>query len=159
MIRAAGPDDAEAIHELVVALAVYEREPDAVRATPASLRAQLAAERPPFECLLAEDGDGRAVGFALFFPTFSTWEGRPGLYLEDLFVLEEARGEGVGRALLAALAGIAVEREYGRLELAALDWNAPAIGFYELLGGKAMDEWTVFRFTGEALERLAADAA
>jgi GNAT superfamily N-acetyltransferase len=154
VIRPAGPDDADAIHELVVALAVYEREPDAVRATPGSLRDQLAAERPPFECLLAEE-EGRAVGFALFFPTFSTWEGRPGLYLEDLFVREEARGSGVGRALLARLAQIAVGRGYGRLELAALDWNTPAIGFYERLGGTAMDDWTVFRFTGEALERLA----
>jgi GNAT superfamily N-acetyltransferase len=154
VIRPAGPADAEAIYELIVALAIYEREPDAVRATPDSLRAQLESERPPFECLLAEE-DGRAVGFALFFPTFSTWEGRPGLYLEDLFVLEEARGSGIGRALLAALARIAVERGYGRLELAALDWNAPAIGFYERLGGKAMDEWTVFRFAGDALQRLA----
>jgi GNAT superfamily N-acetyltransferase len=126
-----------------------------VRATPESLRAQLAAERPPFECLLAEE-DGRAIGFALFFPTFSTWEGLPGLYLEDLFVRDEARGAGVGRALLAALARIAVERGYGRLELAALDWNTPAIGFYERLGGTAMDEWTVFRFAGDALGRLAA---
>jgi GNAT superfamily N-acetyltransferase len=156
VIRAAKPDDAAAIHELVVALATYEREPDAVRATPESLRAQLAAERPPFECLLAEE-DGRPVGFALFFPTFSTWEGRPGLYLEDLFVREEARGSGVGRALLAALARLAVERGYGRLELAALDWNTPAVGFYERLGGKAMDDWTVFRFAGESLERLASE--
>jgi GNAT superfamily N-acetyltransferase len=156
VIRAAKPDDAAAIHELVVALATYEREPDAVRATPESLRAQLAAERPPFECLLAEE-DGRAVGFALFFPTFSTWEGRPGLYLEDLFVREEARGSGVGRALLVALARLAVERGYGRLELAALDWNTPALGFYERLGGRAMDDWTVFRFAGESLERLASE--
>jgi GNAT superfamily N-acetyltransferase len=154
VIRAAGPDDAEAIHELVVALATYEREPDAVRATPESLRAQLAADRPPFECLLAEEG-GRAVGFALFFPTFSTWEGRPGLYLEDLFVREEARGSGVGRALLVRLAQIAVERGYGRLELAALDWNTPATGFYERLGGQAMDDWTVFRFAGDTLASLA----
>jgi GNAT superfamily N-acetyltransferase len=155
VIRPAGPDDADAIHELIVALAVFEREPDAVQATPASLRAQLAAERPPFECLLAEE-DGRAVGFALFFPTYSTWEGRPGLYLEDLFVREEARGVGVGKALLAACARLAVERGYGRLELAALDWNTPAIGFYASLGGRAMDDWTVFRFDGEALARLGA---
>ena len=153
MIRPATPDDAEAVYELILALAVYEREPDAVRATPESLRAQLAADAPPFECLLAEE-NGRAVGFALFFPTFSTWEGRPGLYLEDLFVREEARGSGTGRALLTELARIAVERGYGRLELAALDWNEPAIAFYERLGGKAMDEWTVFRFSGDALARL-----
>ncbi|MDX6504950.1 MAG: hypothetical protein QOE29_2075 [Gaiellaceae bacterium] len=156
MIRRAGPDDAEAIHELIRALAAYEHEPDAVRATPESLRADLSAEHPPFECLLADEA-GRAVGFALFFPTYSTWEGRPGLYLEDLFVREEARGSGVGRALLAALARLAVERGYGRLELAALDWNTPAIGLYERLGAKALDEWTVFRFAGESLERLASE--
>lgn len=155
MIRPATPDDADAIHELVVALATYEREPDAVHATPTALRAQLAAERPPFECLLAEE-EGRAVGFALFFPTYSTWEGRPGLYLEDLFVREEARGSGVGKALLLACARIAVERGYGRFELAALDWNTPAIGFYEALGGRRNDGWGLFRWDGAALAALAA---
>jgi GNAT superfamily N-acetyltransferase len=145
MIRVAVPDDAEGIHELIVALAVYEREPDAVKATPDSLRIQLAAPNPPFECLLAEE-DGRAVGFALFFPTYSTWEGRPGLYLEDLFVREEARGSGIGKALLAACAQIAVERDYGRFELAVLDWNTPSIGFYESLGGRIHEGWHVVRF-------------
>jgi GNAT superfamily N-acetyltransferase len=154
VIRPATPDDAEAIHELIVALAVYEREPDAVQATPASLRAQLEAERPPFECLIAERG-GRAVGFALFFQTYSTWEGRPGLYLEDLFVREEERGAGIGKALLLACARIAVERGYGRFELAALDWNAAAIGFYESLGGRRHDGWGLFRWDRAALERLA----
>jgi GNAT superfamily N-acetyltransferase len=159
VIRPATPDDAEAIHELIVALATYEREPDAVRATPASLRAQLEAERPPFECLIAEDDDGHALGFALFFHTYSTWEGLPGLYLEDLFVREEARGSGTGKALLLACARIAVERGCGRFELAALDWNAPAIGFYESLGGRRNDGWGLFRWDADALERLASGAA
>jgi GNAT superfamily N-acetyltransferase len=158
VIRPATADDAEAIHELIVALAIYERAPDAVRATPATLRAQLEAAHPPFECLLAER-DGRAVAFALFFHTYSTWEGRPGLYLEDLFVREEARGNGTGKALLLACARIAVERDCGRFELAALDWNTPAIGFYESLGGRRNDGWGLFRWDRSALERLASDAA
>jgi GNAT superfamily N-acetyltransferase len=125
-----------------------------VKATEESLAAQLASGRPPFEALVAER-DGRAVGFALFFQSYSTWEGRPGLYLEDLFVEEEHRGDGIGRSLLAAVARVAVERGYGRLELAALDWNTPATGFYRAHGGEAMDEWTVYRFSGDALVELA----
>lgn len=139
---------------LIRELAIYEREPDAVKATEESIAAQLASERPPFEALVAEH-DGRAVGFALFFQSYSTWEGRPGLYLEDLFVEEEHRGDGIGRALMTAVARIAVERGYGRLELAALDWNTPATGFYRAHGGEAMDEWTVYRFSGDALRELA----
>jgi GNAT superfamily N-acetyltransferase len=125
-----------------------------VRATPESLAAQLASEPALFEALLAER-DGEAIGFALFFQSYSTWAGRPGLYLEDLFVEESERGAGVGRALLAAVARLAVGRDCGRLELAALDWNTPAIGFYRTLGAEAMDQWTVYRFTDEALARLA----
>jgi GNAT superfamily N-acetyltransferase len=155
VIRPATPDDAETIHQLIVALATYEREPDAVQATPATLRAQLEAEQPPFECLLAETEDGRAVGFALLFQTYSTWEGRPGLYLEDLYVLEEERGSGIGKALLLACARLATERGCARFELAALDWNAPAIGFYESLGGRRHDGWGLFRWDRAALERLA----
>jgi GNAT superfamily N-acetyltransferase len=156
VIRPATPDDAETIHELIVALATYEREPDAVQATPEMLRAQLEAERPPFECLIAETEDGRAVGFALLFQTYSTWEGRPGLYLEDLYVLEEERGSGIGKALLLACARLATERGCARFELAALDWNAPAIGFYESLGGRRHEGWGLFRWDRDALERLAA---
>jgi GNAT superfamily N-acetyltransferase len=122
-------------------------------ATPSTLREQLAAERPPFECLLAER-DGEALGFALFFQSYSTWTGRPGIYLEDLYVVEAERGNGTGRALLQRLAEIAVERGCGRLELAALDWNEPAIGFYRRHGAQPMSEWTVFRFAGDALRRL-----
>lgn len=156
-LRRATPDDASTIHELIRALAAYEREPDAVRATPESLAAQMRSERPPFECLLAERTDrgaARAVGFALFFATFSTWRGRPGLWLEDLFVREEERGRGAGGALLRALGALAVERGCGRLEFSVLDWNEPAIGFYRSLGAAPMDAWTTFRFEGESLERL-----
>lgn len=152
-IRPAGPADAEVIHAFIVGLAVYERAPDAVEVTPAELAAQLAADVPPFECLLAFDG-ARPVGFALFFPTYSTWRGRVGLHLEDLFVPEADRGRGVGRALLRRLARIAVERGCARLEWAVLDWNAPAIGFYRRLGAEAMDEWTTHRLTGAALAAL-----
>ena len=153
-LRPAGPDDAGHIHRLIVALATYEREPDAVQVTPAELRAQLAAPRPPFECLLAEL-DGVVVGFALYFHNYSTWRGRPGLYLEDLFVEPAARGHGVGRRLLAALAGVAVARGCARMEWMVLDWNAPAIGFYEQLGARAVAGWLPFRLTGDALVALA----
>jgi GNAT superfamily N-acetyltransferase len=162
-IRRATPADAAAVHELIRALAAYEREPDAVRATPASLAEQMRSERPPFECLLAEETGGpagpapRAVGFALFFTSYSTWRGRPGIWLEDLFVREEARGRGVGAALLRAVGRLAAERGCARLEFSVLDWNEPAIGFYRSLGAVPMDEWTVFRFADEALRRLGAE--
>lgn len=152
-LRAAGPDDAAAIHRLIVDLATYEREPQAVVVTPAELRAQLAAARPPFECLLAEE-DGAVVGFALYFHNYSTWRGRPGLYLEDLFVEPAFRGRGLGKRLLVELARIAVERGCARMEWAVLDWNAPAIGFYRSLGAQPLSEWTIFRLTGEPLLRL-----
>jgi GNAT superfamily N-acetyltransferase len=155
-IRPATPADAETIVRLIRGLAEFEREPDAVEATPETIAAQLASERPPFEALLAEQ-DGRAVGFALFFESYSTWTARPGIYLEDLFVEEDARGGGAGGALLAAVARVAIERGCGRLELAALDWNTRAIDFYRAHGAQAMDEWTVYRFSGAALEALASD--
>lgn len=154
-LRNAGPQDAADIFRLIVDLATYEREPDAVVVTVDELRAQLAAERPPFECLLAEDDDGAVVGFALYFHNYSTWRGRPGLYLEDLFVDPARRGRGVGKQLLVRLAQIAVERGCARMEWAVLDWNAPAIGFYESLGAQAVSEWTIFRLTGASLENLA----
>lgn len=153
-IRFATVDDAATIHALIVALAVYEREPDAVEATPESLRAQLAMERPPFECLLAEDEAGDAVGFALFFHNYSTWRGRPGLYLEDLFVRPEARGRGLGGALLRRLAMIATERGCARMEWSVLDWNELAIDFYHRLGAQPMTAWTTWRLDGEALAAL-----
>lgn len=159
-IRFATPDDAELLHRFICELAEYEREPLAVKVTMDELRAQLSQPRPPFECLIAEQGDegpdAQALGFALFFGSYSTWRGRPGIYLEDLYVPPALRGAGVGRALLAALARLARERGCARLEWSVLDWNTPAIGFYERLGAIAMSEWTGFRLTDEALERLAA---
>ena len=154
-IRVARPDDADTIHALVVGLAAYERVPDGVRVTPGVLRQQLASTRPPFECLLAEE-DGAARGFALFYQTYSTWRGRPGAWLEDLFVLEEHRGRGIGGALLRQLAQIAVERDYARLEWAVLDWNAPALAFYRSLGAEPLDEWTTQRLSDGPLHALAA---
>jgi GNAT superfamily N-acetyltransferase len=153
-VRPAGPHDAEVIHALITALAVYEREPDAVVNTPDVLRAQLADPRPPFECLLAEE-DGAGRGFALFFPTYSTWLGKPGIWIEDLFVLEAHRRRGIGRMLLGRVAQLAVERGCGRLEWSVLDWNAPALAFYRRLGAVAMDEWTIHRVTGDTLRGLA----
>lgn len=157
-IREAAPADAATIHRLIVELAVYEREPDAVEATPETLAAQLAAERPPFECVLASvelDGTRRDVGMALFFPTFSTWTGRPGIHLEDLFVERRARGRGVGLALLRHLAALTIARGGRRLEWAVLDWNRPSIDFYESLDAVAMDEWVTYRLTGDPLAAVA----
>lgn len=153
-IRFAEPGDLWVIIELIRALAAYEREPEAVRLDPGELERHLFGERRYAEVLLAED-EGGVQGFVLFFHNFSTWEGKPGIYLEDLFVRPEARGRGYGRALLAELARLAVARGCARLEWSVLDWNAPAIGFYRALGAVAMDEWTTYRLTGAALERLA----
>lgn len=155
MIRAATFADIPAIHRLIVELAIYEKEPDAVKATHADLEGALFGERPTAECVLAEQ-DGLPVGMALFFTNFSTWTGKPGLYLEDLFVMPAARGSGLGKALLVHLAGLAVARGYARFEWSVLDWNTPAIGFYQALGAKLMDEWTVMRVEGDALTALAA---
>lgn len=157
MIRAATQADIPAIHRLIVELAIYEQEPDAVKASHADLAAALFGERPVAECVLAEQG-GEPVGLALFFTNFSTWTGKPGLYLEDLFVMPAARGAGLGKALLVHLAGIALDRGYARFEWSVLDWNTPAIGFYQALGAKLMDEWTVMRVDGDALAALAGAA-
>ena len=153
-IRSATPLDAELVLDFIRQLATYEREPDAVEATIEGLRAQLASERPPFECLIAEL-DSAAVGFALFFQSYSTWRGKPGIYLEDLFVTPERRGCGVGKALFREIARLAVARGAARLEWAVLDWNQPAIDFYRSLGAVTMGEWTVFRLSDEALAHLA----
>lgn len=154
-IRPAAPADTGTILQLIHDLAVYEREPDAVKATEADLHYALFGARPVAETVLAEV-DGVAVGMALFFASFSTWEGKAGLYLEDLFVKPEARGLGVGKALLVHLAGIAVARGYARFEWQVLDWNEPAIGFYKALGAEAQEEWTKMRVDGAALKALAA---
>lgn len=154
MIRLATVDDVPVVVSLVRELATYEREPEAVVATEEMFRAALFGDAPKVFCLVAEDA-GEVVGFAVWFFTFSTWLGRHGVYLEDLFVRPEARGGGHGRALLTELARIAVAEGCGRVEWAVLDWNAPAQGFYRSLGAEPMDEWTVWRLTGDALHSLA----
>lgn len=154
-IRPAGPDDVSIILRLIKALADYERLADQVVATEDGLRAQLFGDRPAAEVVLAHVDD-TVVGFALFFHNFSTFLGRPGIYLEDLFVLPERRGRGIGEILLSFLARLAVDRDCGRFEWAVLDWNEPAIRFYRRLGARPMDEWTVFRVTGPELAALAA---
>jgi GNAT superfamily N-acetyltransferase len=156
-IRPARRSDVPIILELIRALATYERAPDEVTATENGLTEVLFGEKPAAEVLLAFENE-TAVGFAVFFHNFSTWLGRPGLYLEDLFVRPEDRGKGYGRALLIALAKTARERGCGRMEWAVLDWNESAIEFYRKLGAKPMDEWTVFRLTREGIAKLA-DAA
>jgi GNAT superfamily N-acetyltransferase len=153
-IRPATEADLGTIEELIRALAVYERMADEVVMNAGLLRKALFGERPYAEVLIAE-ADGEPVGFALFFHNFSTFLGRPGIYLEDLFVKPEHRGSGFGKALLKRLAEIAVERDCGRMEWAVLDWNEPSIGFYKKLGARPNDEWTIFRLTGEALRNLA----
>jgi GNAT superfamily N-acetyltransferase len=153
-IRPAMADDVPIILELIRALATYERAPNEVTATEKGLMEILFGEKPAAEVLLAFEKD-RPVGFAVFFHNFSTWLGRPGLYLEDLFVRPEDRGKGYGRALLVDLAKIARERGCGRMEWAVLTWNEPAINFYRKLGAKPMDEWTVFRLTRDGIARLA----
>ena len=154
-VRAATPADVPAILRFVKELAAYEREPDAVKASEADFERVLFGPRPYAEVVIAEE-DGAPLGFALFFHNFSTWEGKPGVYLEDLYVTPDARGKGVGKLLLSHLAKVAVERDCARLEWWVLDWNEPAINFYRSLGAVAMDEWTVNRVTGDALVRLAA---
>src|SRR5207302_7736771 len=153
-IRPACLEDVPIILQLIRDLATYERAPEEVIATEEQLVDVLFGKRPAAEVLLAFEGNS-PVGFALFFHNFSTWLGRPGLYLEDLFVKPEKRGKGYGRALLVELAKIAMERGCGRMEWAVLDWNEPAIKFYRTLGAKPMDEWTVFRLTRDGIAKLA----
>jgi GNAT superfamily N-acetyltransferase len=153
-IRPATEADLGTIDELIRALAEYERMADEVVMDRELLRKSLFGERAYAEVLIAEEAD-EPVGFALFFHNFSTFVGRPGIYLEDLFVKPEHRGSGIGKALLQRLAEIAVERDCGRMEWAVLDWNEPAIGFYKKLGARPNDEWTVFRLAGDSLRDLA----
>ena len=148
-------DDVPIILGFIRELAEYEKLPHEAVATEDDLRRTIFGDRPYAEVLIARLGD-EPVGFALFFHNYSTWLGKPGLYLEDLYVTPERRGLGVGEALLVHLAGIAVERGCGRFEWSVLDWNEPAIRFYEKLGAIQMDEWTVHRVAGKALEALAA---
>jgi GNAT superfamily N-acetyltransferase len=153
-MRFASADDAAVVLGFVRALAEYEKQPEAVEVSEETLRRQLAETPAPFEALLAID-DGRAVGFALFFHTYSTWRGKRGIWLEDLFVLPDERRRGVGKMLLARVAAIAVERGCARFEWTVLEWNRLAIDFYEGLGAQRLEEWRICRVSNEALEELA----
>jgi GNAT superfamily N-acetyltransferase len=154
VIRSATPDDVPAIHRFISELAEYERASHEVVATEEDLRRDLFGERPAIFAHLAVDDGGEAVGFALWFLNYSTWRGRHGIYLEDLYVTPAARGGGHGKALLTELAKIAEERGYGRFEWSVLDWNTPAIGFYTSIGARPQDEWTVYRMSGDTLREL-----
>ena len=154
MIRPATPDDVPIIAKLIRNLAEYERLLDRCVLQESDLREHLFGERKYAEVILAEDA-GAVVGFALFFHNYSTFRGKPGIYLEDLFVVPEARGKGHGKALLVALARLAVERNCCRVEWSVLNWNTPSIDFYRSLGAVPMDEWTVYRLTDAALAKLA----
>jgi GNAT superfamily N-acetyltransferase len=159
MIRTATPADIPVIHTLIRELAEYEKAPEEARASEEQLREALFGERPAaFAHMAVDDTTGEPVGFALCFLNFSTWRGVHGIYLEDLYVRPTARGGGHGRALLTELARICVERGYERLEWSVLNWNRPAIGFYEALGARPQDEWTVYRLTDGALARLGGSA-
>jgi len=153
-IRRATPQDVPLVLTLLHELATYEKLAHVVVATENDLHEALFGDRPVVETVIA-CLDGEPVGYALFFPTFSTFLGKPGLYLEDLYVRPAARGFGVGRKLLEHLARLTVERGWGRLEWSVLDWNEPSIAFYKKMGARPMDEWTVFRLTGEKLASLA----
>ena len=155
VLRRARPGDEAGIVECIRALAEYEKEPDAVQTTAEDLRQVLFASSPSVFAHVIEK-DQRIVAIAVWFLNYSTWTGRHGVYLEDLFVQEDERRHGYGRALLAALARVCAERGYGRLEWSVLDWNEPSIRFYRSIGAVGMDEWTVQRLTGDALTRLAA---
>lgn len=154
-IRPAGPADVPAVLQLIRGLADYEKLRDACVVTEAQLREQLFGAQPAAEAWVAQVAPDRLVGFALFFTSFSTFLGKKGLYLEDLFVVPEARAKGVGRALMLRLARIAVERDYGRFEWSVLDWNAPAIGFYKQLGASLLPDWRICRLTGQELRHVA----
>ncbi len=161
-LRPATPADLASVVALIGELAEFERLTHLLQVTPESLHPHLFGERPVAECLVAEvDGDAGAavVGFALFFTNFSTFLGKPGLYLEDLYVRPAFRGRGIGRALLERLGALAVERGCGRFEWSVLDWNVDAIGFYEKMGAAVLPDWRICRVTGAALQRFAAPAA
>ena len=161
-IHPIAPDDVPRTVQLVHELAAYEKLPEQCHLTADHLHAALFAPQPAAFALVARDSpepDAPQVGYALYFLNFSTWEGVHGIYLEDLYVSPECRGSGLGRALLATLAAIAVQRGYARVEWAVLDWNAPSIGFYRSLGAIGMDDWTTYRLSGPALARMAGGTA
>jgi GNAT superfamily N-acetyltransferase len=152
-IRPATVEDVETIFQLIQALAEYEKLSDQVTGSAEQLHDHLFGARPCIEALLA-DHQGTAIGFALFFTNYSTFLTKPGLYLEDLFVMPEYRGKGVGKSLLSHLARIALQRNYGRLEWSVLDWNEPAIGFYQRIGATVLPDWRICRVTGDGIEKL-----
>jgi len=156
-LRTATAADIPLILRFIRGLAEYEREPNAVLTTEEDLLRDGFDPQPFFHCLIAEHDD-RPAGFALWFFNYSTWEGRPGIWIEDLFVLPELRGHGIGKALLQRLSAIAIEKNCRRLQWSVLDWNQPAIDFYRAMGGEFTDEWRNVRLTGEALQQLAASA-
>ncbi|KQY60173.1 GCN5 family acetyltransferase [Aeromicrobium sp. Root495] len=153
-VREATPDDVETIVQLVRDLAEYEREPEAAQATPEQIHAALFGPESVASCFMAEV-DGAPAGMALWYRTFSTWTGLPGIHLEDLFVLPEHRGSGLGKALLVALSRICLDRGWPRLEWDVLDWNEPSIAFYDRLGALPQDTWIGYRLSGDALSGLA----
>ena len=153
-IRLAQPADVEDIHRLIYELAVYEKAPEEMVATIDQIETSLFNERPVAFCHVAEV-DGKVVGIALWFLNYSTWLGKAGIYLEDLFVQPEYRGHGIGKGFMQTLAALCVERGYERFQWWVLDWNEPSIDFYESLGAVPMDEWTVFRLSGDALKKFA----
>jgi GNAT superfamily N-acetyltransferase len=153
-IRPAKPADVPLIQQFIRDLAEYERSPESAVATQADLIRDGFGQAPKYRCLLAE-WDGQPAGFAFFFYNYSTWQGRPGLYLEDLFVKPVFRGKGIGKALLLHLAKIAVDENCGRFQWQVLDWNTPAIDFYKSLGAKTMNEWLTMRVEGEDIKKLA----
>ncbi len=156
-LRRASPEDVPTILGFIHELAIYERAPDAVKMTASQLQDALFGTKPRAEALLVEI-DCTPQGFAVWYESFNTWTGKPGLYLEDLFVTPAARGQGAGKAIFQHLANIAVARDYARMEWSVLDWNEPAIKFYQSRGAEALDEWTKYRLTGDALRALATGA-
>ena len=154
-IRAAVPSDVPVILRMIKALAEYEKEPESAKATEEQMHVALFAEQPTAYCELVDVEGDQVVAFALWFKNFSTWTGTAGIYLEDLFVLPEHRGKGYGKALLVHLAQKCIANGWHRFQWWVLDWNEPSIEFYRALGAEAMDEWTVYRVSGDALQRLA----
>jgi len=155
-IRLAIPSDVEDIHRLIYQLAVYEKAPEQMVATKDQINSSLFNDKPVAFCHIAEV-DGKIVGIALWFLNYSTWLGKPGIYLEDLFVQPEYRGHGIGKGFMKTLAQLCIERGYERFQWWVLDWNEPSIDFYKSLGAVPMDEWTVFRLSGGALKKFASE--
>ena len=157
LIREAKLSDVQVIYDLIVELAIYEKEPDAVVASAEDIQENLFGTNPVAYCHVAEV-DGQVVGIAIWFLNYSTWLGKAGLYLEDLFVKPEFRGSGLGLSLMKTLAQVCVDRGYERFQWWVLDWNEPSINFYKSIGAEAMDEWTVYRLSGNALNSFAASS-